>query len=94
MIEQTSLGPIECYPLWVCGRKTHFHIVCCMSPDYSSGPVRGTICWLFPWCYTRQDWNIRGGHQFYWCVSLLRYNGHVYIFHREHLLYLIGNLHL
>ena len=38
--------------------------------------------------YPIQDRNIRGGKHIYWCVSILRYNGHVYIFHQEHLWYL------
>ena len=75
---------------FVCERQTHFHIGCCGSPDDFSGPVQGTRFWLFPWVYTRQDHNIQGGHQFCWCVSLLCYNGHVDIFHREHLWYFIG----
>ena len=75
-----------------CEWQTDLHLGCCRSQGDFSGPGQGKGYYIFPWVYTVQDQNIRGCHQFCWCMSLLCYNGHIHIVRRENLWYLRGFL--
>ena len=84
MVEQTSLGHIKFWPFWAVDEKLISILDVVGYKLVFLGQAEGQDVSYSVGVIPIKDPNIRGGRQVFWCVSLLRYNGHVYISHREH----------
>ena len=93
MIEQTTLGNLECWPLCDVDDKLISILDFVGHHMILLDQAKVQDVWYSLWVIPYRIRISGGGHNFCWCVSLLSYNRHIYIVQRENLWCLIGILH-